>query len=502
MFLRISLLHTFLSIICLDAYGQIEMIAIIDKSKSIGEEYYIDQSAQKNIFNSESRSFLSSIPFIDKEKPLLFKQLDIHRYGEQTSDEANEMLHYTAYKKGEYIVNLTIADRVIIRHSSYGGNISYIPDDQGLINQIADQPLTTNEICGLVPTSTYHPPEQTYKSGQSLPPVGVYLEIDHYTYLDFGGDTTAIIEWIEILFAEVAAIYAIDGITLVISEIFIWEEDDIYDSDFLNPTFNTFTERMATTGFNGHVAQLITTKPFGRGLAYLSEPCNMLTDSTSLPIGISPRLEKTTTYTGSYDYNRYVLAHEIGHTLGSHHSHDCVWGPNNNTAIDNCANLGCNGSTPVNGGTIMSYCNSTDQGINFANGIGPQPAQRIKDIIANSLCLVQEPMCESETACDDADPCTYNDLYDEDCNCAGTLLDSNHNGICDIIDFCVEDESVVSTISQDTIIAVAESIAAQGLLSANSEVIFSAGEDLIFNPGFQVSVGTTFQAIVMDCNNE
>ena len=38
MFLRTSLLHTFLSIICFDAYGQIEMIAIIDKSKSIGEE--------------------------------------------------------------------------------------------------------------------------------------------------------------------------------------------------------------------------------------------------------------------------------------------------------------------------------------------------------------------------------------------------------------------------------------------------------------------------------
>ena len=94
MFLRISLLHTFLSIICLDAYGQIVMIPIIDQSKSIGEQYYIDQSAQKNIFNSESSSFLSSIPFIDKEKPLHFKQLDIHRYGEHTSDEANEMLHY------------------------------------------------------------------------------------------------------------------------------------------------------------------------------------------------------------------------------------------------------------------------------------------------------------------------------------------------------------------------------------------------------------------------
>jgi len=502
MFLRISLLYIFLSHICLYAHGQIKMIPIIDQSKSLGEEYYIDHTAQKNIFNSESSSFLSSIPFIEKGQPLHFRRLDIHRYGEHTSIEANEMLHYTAFKMGEYIVNLTIADRVTIRHSSLSGNFSYIPNDQGLINQIADQSLTTNEICGLVPTNGYQPPERSYKSGQSLPPVGVYLEIDHYTYLDFGGDTAAILEWIEILFAEVAAIYAIDGITLVISEIFIWEEDDIYDSDFLNPTFNTFTERMSTSGFNGHVAQLITTKPFGRGLAYLSKPCNMLTDSTSLPIGISPRLEKTTTYTGSYDYNRYVLAHEIGHTLGSHHSHDCVWGSNNNTAIDNCADLGCNGSSPVSGGTIMSYCNSTTQGINFANGLGPQPAQRIKDIIATSLCLDPESMCESEPACDDGDPCTYDDLYDEDCNCSGTLLDADENGICDIIDSCIEDESVVSTISQDTIIAVAESIAAQGLLNANSEVIFSAGENLTFNPGFEVSAGTNFQAIVMDCFNE
>ena len=450
MYLRISLLNIFLLITGLESFGQIELVPIIDQSKSSEEEYYINSVVHKSILSSKHSSFLSSLPFIDQQEHILFKRLDINTYNGYTSDSPRDILHYTAFKKGEYIINLTVADQIVIRHSSDRGNFSYLPDDVGLLNQIADKPETSDQLCGLQTTDTYSPPSRTFKSGTALPPVGVYLEIDHYTYLDFDGDVEAITEWIEILFAEVAAIYAMDGITLVISEIFIWEEDDIYDSDFLNPTFNTFTERMATTGFNGHVAQLITTKPFGRGLAYLSEPCNMLTDSTSLPIGISPRLEKTTIYTGSYDYNRYVLAHEIGHTLGSHHSHDCVWGPNNNTAIDNCANLGCNGSTPVNGGTIMSYCNSTSQGINFANGIGPQPAQRIKDIIANSLCLVQEPICESETACDDADPCTYNDLYDEDCNCAGTLLDSNHNGICDIIDFCVEDELSLIHISEPT----------------------------------------------------
>lgn len=502
MYLRISLLNIFLLITGLESFGQIELVPIIDQSKSSEEEYYINSVVHKSILSSKHSSFLSSLPFIDQQEHILFKRLDINTYNGYTSDSPRDILHYTAFKKGEYIINLTVADQIVIRHSSDRGNFSYLPDDVGLLNQIADKPETSDQLCGLQTTDTYSPPSRTFKSGTALPPVGVYLEIDHYTYLDFDGDVEAITEWIEILFAEVAAIYAMDGITLVISEIFIWEEDDIYDSNFFNPNFATFTDRMANQGFNGHIAQLITTRQYGSGLAYLSTPCNMLTDSTSLPIGATPRLEKTTIYTGSFDYNRYVLSHEIGHTLGSHHSHDCVWGPHNNTAIDNCSNEGCNGAPPVNGGTIMSYCNFTAHGINFANGLGDEPAQRIKDIIASTLCLAPEPICNVETGCDDGDPCTYNDLYDDDCNCQGILLDSDENGVCDIIDSCLENEQIVSIISTDTVIAVEESITAHGLLNANSDIIFSAGAGLVFNPGFEVSVGTKLQAVVMDCHNE
>lgn len=502
MSIRISLLNIFLLIAVLDTFGQIELISIIDQHKSSEEEYYINNEVHKSILTSKHSSFLSSIPFIDKQEAIVFRRLDIKPSIEYTSDSSIELLHYTAFKKGEYIINLTVGDQIALRHSSDGGNFSYIPDDVGRINQIADRPETSDQICGLKTINTYTPPARTFKSGTDLPPVGVYLEIDHYTYQDFGRDTGAIIEWIEILFAEVAAIYAMDGINLVISEIFIWEEEDIYESDFLNPTFSTFTDRMATHGFNGDVAQFITTKPFGRGLAFLSEPCSALTDSTSLPIGISPRLEKTTIYTASYDWNRYVLSHEIGHTLGSHHSHDCVWGPDLDIAIDDCSNRGCGGSTPTNGGTIMSYCNMTSQGINFANGLGSEPAQRIKDIIANALCLSTDPICEEDTACDDGDPCTQNDKYDEDCNCEGALLDVDENGICDIIESCVENANIVSTISQDTIIAAEQSITSQSLLKTNTEVIFSAGAGVTFNPGFEVSAGTQFEAIVMDCSNE
>ena len=93
-------------------------------------------------------------------------------------------------------------------------------------------------------------------------------------------------------------------------------------------------------------------------------------------------------------------------------------------------------------------------------------------------------------------------MYDEDCNCEGILLDADENGICDIIESCIENVNIVSTISRDTTIAAEESIVSQGLLKANSEVVFSAGAELTFNPGFEVSSGTKFEAIVRNCSNE
>jgi hypothetical protein len=38
--------------------------------------------------------------------------------------------------------------------------------------------------------------------------------------------------------------------------------------------------------------------------------------------------------------------------------------------------------------------------------------------------------------CDDSNPCTINDLYDENCTCAGAYLDSDNDGACDAIDPC------------------------------------------------------------------
>ncbi len=41
------------------------------------------------------------------------------------------------------------------------------------------------------------------------------------------------------------------------------------------------------------------------------------------------------------------------------------------------------------------------------------------------------------TACDDEDACTINDVYDTDCNCAGTFEDTDLDGVCDAEDQCI-----------------------------------------------------------------
>ncbi len=46
------------------------------------------------------------------------------------------------------------------------------------------------------------------------------------------------------------------------------------------------------------------------------------------------------------------------------------------------------------------------------------------------------PSCSAGIACDDGDPCTENDVYDGNCNCAGVFADADNDGICDAYDDC------------------------------------------------------------------
>ena len=144
---------------------------------------------------------------------------------------------------------------------------------------------------------------------------------------------------------------------------------------------DAFEERL-NGNFNGDIAHLITRDNEGNGgLAYVDVLCN-----SNLAVAYS-NIGSNYSNFPNYSWTVEVFTHEMGHNLGSPHTHNCSWsgGPIDNcyTPEGNCSS----GPTPTNGGTIMSYCHLSSIGINFENGFGPLPGNKIRAEVSNALCL-------------------------------------------------------------------------------------------------------------------
>lgn len=274
--------------------------------------------------------------------------------------------------------------------------------------------------------------------------VGMYLEIDHNIFLDYGsvGATTT---YIMGLFNQVSALYAAESITLNIQELKIWAQEDPYVGPNTLDYLNQFQDEL-NGNFNGDLAHLIG---YGTGgVAYVNTLCYDLYGIGYS--GISGNYQEIPVYSWSVE----VITHEIGHNLGSPHTHSCAWN-GNNTAIDGCgpsigASEGCNGPLPVKG-TIMSYCHLVSGiGIDFNLGFGEQPGDLIRANVNGSPCLSAcdpDEGCTSEgLSCDDNDACTIDDKFDENCICLGSYIDNDGDGFCisndpDDTDSCIPDNS-------------------------------------------------------------
>lgn len=101
----------------------------------------------------------------------------------------------------------------------------------------------------------------------------------------------------------------------------------------------------AGTAFTGDVAMLVTFNGSG-GIAFLRQLDRPFAYAVS-----TFQTGSRAVYTGRF-WNGMVSAHEVGHVVGSRHTHDNAWN-GNDTPIDSCAY----GVRPTpNRGTVMSYC--------------------------------------------------------------------------------------------------------------------------------------------------
>jgi hypothetical protein len=213
--------------------------------------------------------------------------------------------------------------------------------------------------------------------------VRFYIEAEYDIYQS-KGSAANVEAYITGMMNQVRTLYNEESIFTLVSQIYIWTSDDPYTSstrDFLLIQFQNYR-----TSFNGDLGMLLTFRnPNGGVAAVIGGLCSSV--YKRLAVGMIPSVyENFPTYSASV----LVITHEMGHLLGSRHTHACVWN-GNNTAIDGCAGK-TEGDCPIpgipsGGGTIMSYCHQTSVGTNFALGFGPQPGNVIRNYVENASCL-------------------------------------------------------------------------------------------------------------------
>lgn len=220
--------------------------------------------------------------------------------------------------------------------------------------------------------------------------VTTYFELDFDLYEANNSDLTQTINWLTSVFNNVQTLYDNDDLNIAIKSLYVWTTPDPYTGEFSWEYMQQFYEMRPI--FDGDVGQLLG---IDSGLGGVAVGINGLCTESNYSYSDVFFDHQTVPV---YSWTVMVIAHELGHLLGSQHTHGCWWN-GNNSAIDGCATtvniqyaegecLIEDIPAPEVGGTIMSYCHLLGEiGINFANGFGPQPAARIANRINNATCL-------------------------------------------------------------------------------------------------------------------
>ena len=250
------------------------------------------------------------------------------------------------------------------------------------------------------------PPLLSPSTSQSPPPcrgVRVHAVADYRFYTKEGRSTNAVTKKVEGIFNVVSALYQNDDIQLVLHKLTIWKSPDPFDDDDNFVVLKNFTKYM-NGRLQGDIAHLMSRRggELG-GIAWVDRLCKRFNGNRG-PASYSI-IQGSYNQLPIYSWTINVVAHELGHNLGSPHTHRCAWN-GNRTQIDDCGNVvfynnnrvpegaTCfdpdNPILPSNGGTIMSYCHLMPNiRVNFSLGFGPQPSDLIRQRIANANCLPQ-----------------------------------------------------------------------------------------------------------------
>ncbi len=325
----------------------------------------------------------------DKQKNVPFEQ-GAHYRGIVKDDPTSVVALNFFKNEMNGIISASDVNNLVIAKMDVPNNI-----DDYIVYSDADLKIANQFDCGVKDSAVEHDStEDTGRAPQSVKCVTMYFELDYSLYLQNGSSVTTTNNWMSSVFNNVQTLYANDGISVSLRSTYIWTTQDPYSGSASSDYLYQFNEMRPV--FDGDVGQLIGIDPGGLGGVAVS--INGLCSQNNFSYSDVNFAYNTVP---TYSWTIMVITHEMGHLLGSPHTHACTWN-GNSTAIDNCApaaigntaeGYSCLTNPPTLPatnvkGTIMSYCHLIGSiGINLANGFGPQPLGRVTTAVNNGGCL-------------------------------------------------------------------------------------------------------------------
>ncbi len=372
----------------------------------------LDPTSLQSLFKKKSNTIRLSIPVSEnKSFHLLMEKVDILEpgYFMETSDgriiypDRSKMLFYRGIVEGDNssLASLTIVDdNVKLLISDDEGNYSINRDQNNkeiwnLYNEYKLK-IKSDRYCGTIfqPTNS----DQNTKNPQGgyqkklVQNIGVDIEVDYQMYLDNGSNEATVQTYVMALMNATITVFNAEMVTMHLSKTFIWTSTaapyPYTGMTDVGEMLTAFGQRIQDN-LTGNLAHLISTMGNGvSGIAWVDVLCMPNSGDPQYfgPYSVTAGLGTATVFPDdSGDVS--VFAHELGHNIGSPHTHDCSWGPNNNRALDDCVTTvppNCGLLTPLEQtGTIMSYCNNTL----LSKGFGTLPGALIRTKFNNSTCI-------------------------------------------------------------------------------------------------------------------